>query len=99
MAASDKKRKGKSKVNSAQAYKLGNRAAVNKARVAKRIAKAKVKKIEHDQRRRATGKPERGHTRLVRRKRDRAAAIKGEKRTGNKVVFNDNTGEFVVLTN
>jgi len=75
MAASDKKRKGKSKINAAQAYKLGNRAAVNKARVAKRIAKDAVRKQAKRIRRLAAGKPVRGTARMIRRARARTASV------------------------
>lgn len=73
MANTDKKRKGKAKLNSAQAYKAGNRAAVNKARTAKRVKKAAEKKLTKTLRRARAGKPERGHARTVRRERERAA--------------------------
>lgn len=73
MATPDKKRKGTSRKSSAQAYKLGNRAAINKARTAKRVKKAAEKKADKLIKRARANKPERGHTRAVRRERERAA--------------------------
>jgi hypothetical protein len=73
MAAQDKKRKGKARVTAAQAYKLGNRAAVNKARTAKRVKKALQKKADKLVRRRIAFKPERGSARALRRAKQRAA--------------------------